>query len=160
MNTTLNVETPTDRDIVMTRTFDAPRDLVFEALTKPEHIRQWWGWSHWTMFRCEVDLRPGGAYYYNARSPEGQEVPMTGVFLEVEPPERIVFTEIYDVAPFNQGEPARVTAILHDLGGQTRLTLTSTLPSKEVRDAVLATGMADGAGHSYDRLAELLKKLR
>lgn len=160
MTATLTVETPTDREIVMTRHFDAPRDLVWEAMTKPEHIKRWWGWSHWTMFRCDVDLQVGGTYYYNARSPEGQEVPMTGTFLEIEPSERIVFTEIYDVAPFNEGEPARVTATFAEEGGRTKLTLTSVLPSREVRDGILATGMESGASHSYDRLAELLKTLR
>ena len=66
MTSTLTVETPTDREIVMTRYFDAPRELLWEAMTRPEHIKHWWGWKDWTMFRCDVDLRVGGTYYYNA----------------------------------------------------------------------------------------------
>ena len=160
MTPTMTVATPTDRDIVLTREFDAPRELVWEAMTRPEHIRRWWGWRHWTMTTCENDLRPGGRYRYVSRSPEGQEVPMTGTNLEVVRPERIVFTEIYDVAPFNQMEPATVTTEFEDLGGKrTRITVTATYPSREVRDTVLQTGMDKGAAHSYDRLAELLTTL-
>ncbi len=160
MPATLEVTTPTDREIVMTRTFDAPRELVFEAMTQPEHIRKWWGWSNWTMTVCDVDFRVGGRYRYVSRSPEGDEVPMTGTYREIVPPERVVFTEIYDVAPFNQGEPATITTLFEEHDGKTTITVTSLFSEKAVRDAVLETGMETGAAHSYDRLAELLKTLQ
>ncbi len=160
MTATLTVATPTDTEIQMTRTFDAPRELVFEAMTNPEHIRQWWGWSHWTMTVCDVDLRPGGTYRYVSRGPEGQEVPFTGTYLDIVRPERIVFTEIYDVEPFNLGEPSVVTSTFEESDGKTRVTTTARYSDKGVRDAVLQSGMETGAAHSYDRLADLLKTLR
>ena len=160
MTSTLTVETPTDNEIVMTRLFDAPRELVYEAMTNAEHIRRWWGWSFWTMPVCEADFRPGGTYRFLGRGPDGQEVPFKGECLEAEPPERVVYTEIYDVAPFNQGEPAVITTTFEDLGGRTKVTVTSRYSDRTVRDAVLQSGMESGAAHSYDRLAELLTTLR
>ena len=159
MSATLTVATPTDNEIVMTRTFDAPRELVYEAMTNPEHIRRWWGWSHWTMTVCEADFRPGGTYRFVSRGPEGQEVPFTGTCLEAVRPERLVFTEIYDVEPFNRGEPAVVTTTFEAADGKTKVTITSRYADKTVRDAVLQSGMETGAAHSYDRLAELLESL-
>ena len=159
MSATLTVATPTDNEIVMTRIFDAPRELVYEAMTNPEHIRQWWGWSHWTMTVCEADFTPGGTYRFVSRSPEGQEVPFTGTCLEAARPERVVFTEIYDVEPFNQGEPAVVTTTFEAVDGRTKVTVTSRYADRTVRNAVLQSGMETGAAHSYDRLAELLKSL-
>jgi uncharacterized protein YndB with AHSA1/START domain len=159
MTGTLTVETPTDNEIVMTRRFDAPRELVYEAMTNPEHIRRWYGWSTWTMTVCEADFRPGGRYRFVTRGPEGQEVPFTGECLEAVRPERVVYTEIYDVEPFNQGEPAVITTTFEEEEGRTKVTITSRFADKTVRDAVLETGMEHGAAHSYDRLAELLRTL-
>lgn len=160
MSASLTVATPNDTEIVMTRIFDAPRELVFEAMTNPEHVRGWWGWSHWTMPVCEADVRPGGSYRYVSRSPEGQEVPFKGTYLEVVRPERLVHTEIFDVEPFNQGEPSVVTTTFEESDGKTKVTITGRYSDKNVRDAVLQSGMETGAAHSYDRLAALLPTLR
>src|SRR5918996_5990589 len=155
---TFKVTTPSDREIRITRLFDAPRHLVFEAMSKPEHIRRWWGrlGEGYSVPVCEVDLRPGGAWRFVNRHPNG-EAGFHGVYREITPPERMVFTEIYD--PFPDGESV-VTVVLTDENGKTRLTLTALYPSLEVRDSVLASGMAKGAAISYDRLEEVAQELQ
>jgi uncharacterized protein YndB with AHSA1/START domain len=157
--TALDITTPTDREIVITRAFDAPRAVVFDAWTKPEHVRHWWGWRTSTMITCEADVRPGGSWRYVTREENGMEVPFTGVYQEVTPPERIVHTEVYDVEPFNQGDPAVSTVTFREENGRTTVTVSALYPSKEIRDAVLGSGMEAGAAESYDRLAELLGAL-
>jgi uncharacterized protein YndB with AHSA1/START domain len=156
---TLTISTPSDREIVMTRAFDAPRDLVFEAWTNPEHVRHWWGRRSSTMIHCEADVRPGGSWRYVTREENGMEVPFTGVYQEVTPPERLVHTEVFDVEPFNSGDPALVTVTFDENAGRTTVTVTGLYPTKEVRDIVLGSGMEDGAAESYDRLAERLATL-
>ena len=156
---TLQITTPTDREIVMTREFDAPRDLVFEAWTNPEHVRNWWGMRNATMLVCEGDVRPGGSWRYVTTGQDGEEVPFTGVYQEVAPPDRLVYTETYDVEPFNLGEPAVNTVTFTEDQGRTLMTCSTQYPTKEVRDFVLSTGMEVGAAESYDRLAEHLKTL-
>jgi uncharacterized protein YndB with AHSA1/START domain len=155
---TFKVTTPSDREITLTRLFDAPRRLVFEAMTKPEHVRRWWGIldERYSVILCEIDLRPGGAWRYVGRGPKG-EFAFRGVYREIAAPERLVYTEIFE--PFPDGE-SLVTQILTAEAGKTRLTITARYPSKDVRDAVLATGMERGAGISYDRLEELARKLQ
>ena len=155
----LKITTPSDREIVVTRAFDAPRDLVFEAWTKPEHVRHWWGWRSSTMIVCEAEVRPGGSWRYVTREESGVEVPFTGVYREVTPPERVVHTEIYDVAPFNSGDPAVTTVTFREEAGRTTVTATTLYPTKEIRDTVLQSRMEAGAAESYDRLAELLGTL-
>jgi uncharacterized protein YndB with AHSA1/START domain len=97
---TFHVTTPSDREICMTRLFDAPRHLVFEAMTKPEHVTQWWGrlGEGYSVPICEIDLRPGGAWRFVNRHPKGEAV-FYGVYREIAPPERLVFTEIYEPFP-------------------------------------------------------------
>ncbi len=155
---TFNVTTPSDQEIRLTRLFDAPRDLVFEAMSKPEHIMRWWGnlGEGYSVPVCEVDLRPGGKWRFVNRHPKG-DAAFYGVYREVNPPDRIVFTEIYE--PFPDAESV-VTATLTDENGKTRLTVTASYPSLEVRDMVLGTGMAKGAALSYDRLEEVAKELQ
>lgn len=155
----LKVTTPSDREIVLTRAFDAPRDLVFEVWTRPEHVRHWWGWRSSEMLVCEADVRPGGSWRYVTREENGVEVPFTGVYQDVAPPERVVHTEIYDVEPFNSGDPAITTVTFSEEDGRTTVTVTTLYPSKEIRDAVLQSGMEGGAAESYDRLAERLGTL-
>jgi uncharacterized protein YndB with AHSA1/START domain len=154
---TFKVTLPSDREIRMTRLFDAPRRLVFEAMSKPEHIKKWWGClgTGYSVPVCEVDLRPGGAWRFVNRHPEGEAV-FYGVYREITPPERVVFTEIYE--PFPDAESV-VTVVLTEEGGKTRITATSQYPSKEVRDMVLQTGMEKGAAASYDRLEEVAQAL-
>jgi uncharacterized protein YndB with AHSA1/START domain len=149
---------PSDREIRLTRLFDAPRALVFEAMTKPEHIRQWWGRldDEHTMTTCEMDCRPGGAWRFVGRGPKG-EYAFYGVCREVVPPERFVFTEIF--APFPDVESV-VTTELTEEHGKTRLTVTALYPSQEVRDMVNSSGMATGAAISYDRLEDVVIALQ
>ena len=155
---TFTVTTPSDREIRMTRLFDAPRHLVFEAMSKPEHIKRWWGClgDGYSVPVCEVDLRPGGAWRFVNRHPHG-EAGFHGVYREITPPDRVVFTEIYD--PFPDAESV-VTAVLTEEAGKTRLTVTCLYPSVDVRDTVLKTGMANGAALSYDRLEEVARELQ
>ncbi|MGL4550718.1 MAG: SRPBCC family protein [Gemmataceae bacterium] len=151
----LTVTTPGDRAIALTRTFDAPRRLVFEALTTPERVKRWLaGPPGWTMTVCAIDLRPGGAYRYEWSGPDGARMGMGGVYREVTAPERVVQTERFDEAWY-PGE-AVGTAVLVEDGGKTTLTTTVVYESQEVRDAVLRSPMEQGVAAGYDRLAELL----
>jgi uncharacterized protein YndB with AHSA1/START domain len=122
-------------------------------------VRHWWGWRTSTMITCEADVRPGGSWRYVTREENGMEVPFTGVYQEVTPPERVVHTEMYDVEPFNSGDPAVTTVTFSEENGTTTVTVSTLYPSKEIRDVVLGTGMETGAAESYDRLAELLGTL-
>ncbi len=154
---TFTVSTPSDEEIRMTRLFDAPKPLVFAAMSQPEHIRQWWGnlGDGYSVPVCEVDLRVGGAWKFVNRHPHGDAV-FYGVYREITPPDRVVFTEIYE--PFPEAESV-VTAVLTEEQGKTRLTATVRYPSREVRDMVLQTGMEKGAAVSYDRLEEVSSRL-
>jgi len=156
MNTgTLKVTLPSDREVMMTRVFDAPRHLVFDALTKPELLKRWFGPRGHSLIVCEVDLRVGGAWRYVLRTPDGREMGMGGVYREIVPAERTVHTEAFDDYP---GESI-VTTVLTEHQGKTTLTGTVLCESQEIRDAVLGTGMEHGAAETYDRLAELLPSL-
>jgi uncharacterized protein YndB with AHSA1/START domain len=155
---TFKVTTPSDREVRLTRLFDAPRHLVFEAMTKPEHIRRWWGClgEGYSVPVCEVDLRPGGRWRFVNRHPKG-EVAFHGVYREIAPPDRLVFTETMEPYP----DPGSVvTAVFTDENGKTRLTVTALYPSREVRDVVLESGMEKGAAISYDRLEEVVAGLK
>ena len=153
-----NVTTPSDQEIRMTRLFDAPRHLVFEAMTKPEHVRQWWGrlGEGYSVPVCEIDLRPGGTWRFVNRHPKG-EAAFHGEYREVTPPSRVVFTEIFEQFP---DTVSVVTAELTEEGEKTRLTATVRYPSRQVRDMVIASGMAKGAGISYDRLEDVVAALQ
>jgi uncharacterized protein YndB with AHSA1/START domain len=152
---TLEVTTPSDPEIAMTRIFDAPLALVFEGMTKPELITRWLtGPPGWSMPVCEVDLKVGGAYRYVWRNDDGREMGMGGVFREIVPPERIVSTEKFD-DPWYQGE-ALGTHVLVERNGKTTLTLTMLYESREIRDGILKSGMEQGVSMSYDKLEALL----
>jgi uncharacterized protein YndB with AHSA1/START domain len=156
---TFKLTTPSDREITITRLFDATRQLVFEALTKPEHVRRWWGCldERYSVTVCEIDLRVGGAWRFVGRGPEGQYPAFHGVYREIDAPGRLVYTEIFE--PYPDVESV-VTQILTEEGVKTRLTVTSLYPSLEVRDMVLKTGMEKGAAVSYDRLDDVARELR
>jgi uncharacterized protein YndB with AHSA1/START domain len=154
---TFQVSTPSDREIQMTRLFNAPRHLVFEAMSKPEHIRRWWGClgDGYSVPVCEVDLRVGGRWRFVNRHPQG-EAAFHGVYREIAPPERVVFTEIFEDFPDTESV---VTSVLTEENGKTRLTVVSRYPSREIRDMVLQTGMERGAAISYDRLEDVIATL-
>jgi uncharacterized protein YndB with AHSA1/START domain len=153
-----SVSTPSDVEIQMTRVFDAPRDLVYEAMTRPEHIREWWGrlGDGYSVPVCDVDLRVGGKWRFVNRHPQG-EAAFHGEYLELAPPGRVVFTEIFEAFP---DTVSTVTGELTEENGKTRLTTTVRYPSREVRDMVLGTGMSEGAAISYDRLEDVVRKLQ
>ena len=152
---TLKVTTPTDREIALTRVFDAPRHLVFEAYTKPELLKRWLGvHAGWSWAVCEVDLRVGGAYRYVWRGPDGNEMGMGGVFREIVVPERIVATEAFDQSWYPGSAVTTVTLV--EQGGRTTLTLTVRYESREARDAVLKSPMEQGVAAGFDKLEELL----
>ena len=154
----LKVTTPSDREIAMSRVFDAPRQLVFDAYTKPQLLQRWLGVQRgWSLAVCEIDLRVGGAYRYVWRGPNRPDMGMRGVFREVVRPERIVATERFDESWY-PGE-AESTLTLVEQGGRTTLTLTVRYESQAARDAVLKTPMAEGVGAGFDKLAELLGTL-
>lgn len=151
----LQVTAPSDREIAMIRTFDAPRSLVFDAWTKPELLKRWLGvFGGWTFAVCEVDLRIGGAYRYVWRGANGNEMGMGGIFREIVRPERIVCTEKFDESWY-PGDAVDTTTFV-EKGGKTTVTTTVLYATKEARDGVLKSPMESGVAKSYDKLAEVL----
>lgn len=147
---------PSDNEIAITRSFDAPRRLVFEAHTIPAHVQRWLlGPQGWTMPVCEIDLRPGGTWRYVWRHSDGSEMEMSGVYQEIAPYERLICTERWGP----EWPETLNTLLLTEQGGRTTLTQRIRYPSKAARDSALATGMSDGSTMSYERLAEYLATL-
>jgi uncharacterized protein YndB with AHSA1/START domain len=155
---TTDVSLPTDRDIVVTRAFDAPASLVFDCHTKPELVRRWLVTSGWTMPVCDIDLRVGGKYHYVWRNEaDGNQFGFVGEYREISAPNRIVHLERPEGAP--EGGDAHCTLALTEKAGRTTLTYTMRFPSREVRDQVLKTGMTDGMTQTYKLLDTLLEEL-
>jgi uncharacterized protein YndB with AHSA1/START domain len=163
----VDVKTPSDREVVVTRTFDAPAGLVWDAHTKPELLKRWlFGPPGWSMPYCTVDLRVGGKYRYVWKADDGgQTFGSHGEHLEIEPHAKIVTTERMDGLdgqpidyehPVEVGEPSINTLTLAESGGRTTLTIAMLFPSKEIRDMAVQSGMADGMAQGYDRLDDLL----
>ncbi|HYT09821.1 MAG TPA: SRPBCC family protein [Mycobacteriales bacterium] len=148
---------PARQEIVITRVFDAPRELVYRAYTDPDLIRRWWGPRRYETVVDTLEVRPGGRWRFLNREADGTEHGFHGVIHDAVAPERIVMTFEYEGAP---GHVALDTAVLTDAGdGRTRVTATSVFQSLEDRDAMVASGMEGGARETYDRLEELLKTL-
>ncbi len=151
--------TPTrEAEVTITRLFDAPPELVYEAMTRTEHVRRWWGClgEGYSVIVCEIDLRVGGKWRFVNRHPHG-EAAFHGEYLELDPPDRTVHTEIFEDFP---DSVSTVTTTYAREGGKTRVTAVIAYESGEVREMVLGTGMAHGAGLSYDRLEDLLAELQ
>ena len=154
----LNVSASGEREVVMTRSFDAPRELVFDAFTRPDLVRRWLlGPPGMTMPVCEIDLKVGGRFRYVWRTSDGSDMGMGGVYREIAPPERLVHTELFD-EDWTGGETL-VTTLFTEQGGRTAVTMTVLYSSREARDAALRTGMTDGVAASYDRLDEVLASM-
>jgi len=151
----LTLVRPSETRIILQRVFDAPRDRVFEALSKPEHIRRWWGPRVMEMTVCEMDFRPGGKWRFVHRAPDGQEHPFKGEYLEIDAPHRIVQTFIYDVEGARD-HVATETLTLEERGGQTILTVTTVA---DPGTCAQSDEMEAGAAESYDRLEELLQSM-
>lgn len=152
-NGNLTVSLPSDHEIVLTRTFRAPRSLVHAAFSRPEILKRWFGPRGWNLTTCELNARVGGGFRFVLQAPDGRQVGMRGVYRELCPPERSVHVESFDDFP---GE-SEVTSVLTESSGQTTLSVTMRYPSREIRDAVIRSGMEHGAAESYDKLVELLE---
>ena len=146
------ISLPSDREILITRVFDAPCELVFRAHTDPALIPLWWGPASTTTIVDKMDVRPGGEYRFVHRSADGSEYVFRGEFREIVPPERLIQTSEMEGA---QGSVLE-TLTFEEQDGKTRLTVLDLCPTQEVRDAILASGMEEGLDESYDRLAALL----
>ena len=145
-----------DNRLVITRTFAAPAALVYEAMTRPEHIRQWWGAGHGEVTICEVDLRVGGRWHFAQVTPDGTEVSFSGEYRELDPPGRLVHTEVFDNV---QSPPSLVETSLTEEGGVTHLRAVITYDSPETVDMVVASGMEGGLNDSYDALEALVQRV-
>ena len=153
----LQITTPTDREVVITRVVDAPRGMVFDAFAKPDLVRRWMlGPPGWTMPVCEIDLRVGGKYRYVWENADGQRMGMGGRFTEIIRPSLMVATQVFD-EDWTGGETL-VTTELVEKNGKTTITTMVRYASREARDAALQTGMAEGMEAGYQRLEELLKQ--
>jgi uncharacterized protein YndB with AHSA1/START domain len=154
----LRITTPTDREIVITRAFDAPRRLVWKAMTTPELIRRWLFLPPgWTMTRCEEDVRVDGAYRWEWSGPDGNiAMAMGGVYREVVPQERLVRTEKFEFGCQPQAGEQLGTMEFIEQGNGTLVKITVVYPSKEARDGALASGMEQGMSAGYDKLEAML----
>ena len=155
MSTAVVTAAPGQQSIVLTRVFEAPRELVFQTCTDPTHIPHWWGPRSLTTTVDVMDVKPGGAWRFVQRDADGNEYAFHGVYHEVEPPERTVSTFEFEGMP---GHVVLETTTFEDLGGRTRLTTTSVFQTIEDRDGMVSSGMEQGAVESMDRLAELLER--
>lgn len=155
MKNTLAITTPSDLEVAMTRTFAAPRALVFDCWSRPELIVRWLtGPEGWSFAQCDVDFRPGGAYRFVWRKEDGTIMGMGGAYREIEAPARIVHTELFD-QDWTEGETV-VTTTFVEVNGATTVVQTTRYASQAARDGALATGMAEGVAVTYDRLDGVL----
>jgi len=150
----LTITTPGDRQIVVTRDFDAPRDLVFLCYSKPELLRRWYGMPDWTTHICEIDFRVGGKWRLGQRSPDGYELASQGLYTAIVAPQRIEQTEYYD-DNWTQGGTVNVLT-LTEANGVTTATMTITFTTPEARAAAAASPMAVGMEIGFKRLDTLL----
>ena len=157
---TAKVTLPSDDEILITREFDAPRELVWRAWTTPELVRRWWAGQRGEMKLVEVDLRVGGMWRYVMDAQGGYEVAFHGEFRELVPGERIVTTEVYEGAPPSpEGEDVLNVVTFGDAGARTTLELLVRCPSREVRDLIMGSGMETGMQEQYDALDQLVASL-
>lgn len=155
----MEVTTPSERELLVTRALNAPRDLVFDCLTKPALVQKWLlGPPGWSMPVCEIDLRVGGRFRYVWKKEDGPEMGLGGTFHEIDRPERIVHAEKFD-EDWTGGETL-VTTLLHEANGKTTMQMTVRYASKEARDGALFSGMTEGMEHGYGLLDALLETMR
>jgi uncharacterized protein YndB with AHSA1/START domain len=155
------VTLPTDEQILITREFDAPRHLVYEAYTNPELVERWWHANRGRITSCEADLRVGGKWRYAMEAEDGSEVAFNGEYREIVPDERVVSTELFEGAPAEYpAEPTVNTALFTEADGRTTLTILVEAPSKEIRDAIIASGMEEGLQDALALLEEVARSRR
>ena len=155
---TATVTLPTDDQILITREFDAPKELVYRAWTTPELVKRWFHANRGEVTLVEIDLRVGGTWRYVSVTPDGFEVGFHGEYREIVPNERIVSTEIYEGVPDNDGTLNTLT--LTEVDGRTTMTVLVRAPSKEVRDAIIDSGMEAGMQDALDLLEHVAISLR
>jgi uncharacterized protein YndB with AHSA1/START domain len=151
------ISMPSEREVMLTRQFEAPRALVFRALTEPDLLLRWYGQSGWQLVVCEVALQVGGEFHFVSQRPNGKRVGQRGVYREIVAPERLVHTEWWE--DWNPGE-CLVTVELAERARRTVLTSTTLFPSREVRDTILESGLKRSVDELYGRLSELLPGLK
>lgn len=151
----LQLTLTSETEVLMTRAFDAPRALVFEALTRCDHLRRWFGARGSTLEACEIDLREGGRFRLVQGAPDGSRRPLAGTYLEVAAPSRLVYTFVYDVTGWH-GIEAHVTITLAERDTVTVLTSATRFGGSRERDAYVSSGMERAAAEGYDRLSERL----
>jgi len=159
---TATVSLPTDEQILITREFAAPADILWKAFTTPELVKRWWHANRGEITVCEIDLRVGGAWRFVTVAPDGFEVAFHGEYREIVPNERIVATEIYEGA-WQPGEPEQGTVnttTFAETDGRTALTILVQAPSKELRDAIIESGMGEGLQDALDLLEQVAISLR
>jgi uncharacterized protein YndB with AHSA1/START domain len=148
-----------ERELLMSRVFDAPRELVFRAYTEPEHLVHWWGPRGWSLPVCKIDLRPGGVWHYCMKGPGGEESWGKGVYHEIVPPERLVYTDVFSDAEGNtvDGMPSMlITVEFVDEGGKTKVSSRTQFGTPEELESILAMGVVLGMTETLDRLEEYL----
>lgn len=150
---------PGEKSFTITRTFDAPRELVFDVWSKPELVKRWWGAKRVTMTVCEIDLRVGGTYRYVGITPDGMEIPFTGTYSEIDRPKRLVCTEIFDIEPYKEF-PALLTTNFLEAEGVTTIHILVEHQSVEFRDGHLNSGMEDGMNEGMVVIDALLEELK
>ncbi|MGH7131715.1 MAG: SRPBCC family protein [Phycisphaerales bacterium] len=151
---TTQLSLPSDLEITMTRIFEAPRAIVFDAWTKPELLRRWWGPPGWTLVTCDADLHIGGSYRYVVRNPSGNEMDLRGTYRELSRPDRIVHTQTIVGCPAQGSDETLVTTVLSERDGVTTLTSTLRYATKALRDTVMQSGIRtiDGVYNKLDSL--------
>ena len=151
-------EPQTDRQIIITRQFDAPARILFLAHSKPEHVMKWFGPVGWPLTTCEMDFRVGGRYHFAMTGPDGEPgPPFGGEYLEIEPDRRIVYSNGFK----KPGSPRFLVEVtLEEAGGKTTLTMVTTFPSKAVRDEYAAMGFEEGTNSGLDQLADVVAALK
>ena len=154
------VTLPSDSQISIVREFDAPKHLVYRAYTEPDLIKRWWSGDRGVVTSVQVDLRVGGNWRYVMKANEGFEVAFHGQYREIVPNERLVSTEVYEGIPDPESAAALDTATFTEKDGKTTLSILQQLPSKEVRDAIINSGMEGGMNEAFDHLEEVAKSLR
>ena len=161
-DTKTKVSLPSDQEILVTRTFDAPRDLLWQMWTQAEHLQHWWGPEGWSLPICEVDFRPGGSWFYCMQGPDGMQSCGKATYLGIDPPKRLVYEDAFTDAEGNvlEGMPlAHITLEFVEAGDKTTVLNTVRYPSKAERDAVLEMGVEAGIDQTWNRLDEYLVQI-
>jgi uncharacterized protein YndB with AHSA1/START domain len=158
------VTLPTETQIVITRAFDAPAALLFKAYTTPELVRQWWGYSEDVWQVCDIDLRVGGAWRWvttHTNENGSFDVPFHGTYIEIDPPTRLVYTEVFEAAPVPDPDASATTNTItfDEVDGVTTMTMVTVCPNQFVRDAIIESGMEHGMQISMDRLEAAARSL-